>query len=846
MKKLFFILLISGSCHGQVTEPKELINVLKDIETSHKVRFSYQPDQIKNILVKVITANLESSILQIEKQTQFKIIKINDRYYGLKITNKVHICGTVRDLKTGKPLASATVNEVGSLNGTITDQQGNYSLDIKKGNLVFISYLGYESLRISPDKNSANCQTDFLKPISFALNAVVLNNILTQGISLASDGTTQINVKNFGTLPGLSSPDVLQTIQALPGIESVDESISNINVRGGSNDENLILWDGIKMYHTGHFFGLISAYNPFLTEHITIYKNGTTAKYGDGVSSSIIMETSDELHDHVSGNAGVDLLSADATVFIPISKKLETHLSVRRSYNELLETPTYDNYFTRSFQGTEVATNSENLNNIDTSSRFSFHDLSAKVLYDINENNKLRISSIYINNDLDYIEGFEVGNEQQSFNSKLSQENFGLSASYSTKLSPLFRMNATGYYSRYTVEAIDFRIDSDQRLEQFNEVLEGGFKVDMSYQFKKQKRDGLVVSSGTDFSLNIGYQINETGTLNFTRVNNPDFRRNIKDVLINHATWTEFEISSKKWFARAGVRYNYFQDFNQFRLEPRINVRHKISSSLALIARGELKSQTVTQIIDFDNDFLGVENRRWTVANNESIPIVTSAQASMGAQIKIPSVTIVVNGFYKEVDGISAHSQGFLSSSISPESIGSYNATGAEALIQKQINNLSGWLSYSYSINNYTFEDVTPSTFPVNSDVRHSLQASISYSFYNKLQLSLGAQYRNGIPFTAPDPNMPTRTIGNLTTINYGPINQERLDDFFRLDASIKYNFEISERSNGSLHLGLRNLTGKQNTIARFYRVSTIDGTIREIDDFSLNFTPNLSFRVTF
>ncbi|MBE7326221.1 Plug domain-containing protein, partial [Nocardioides sp. Y6] len=75
-----------------------------------------------------------------------------------------------------------------------------------------------------------------------------------------------------------------------------NESIANINVRGGTNDQNLILWDGIKMYHSGHFFGLISAYNPNLTEKVYVTKNGTSSQYSDGVSSTIDMRTKNELN----------------------------------------------------------------------------------------------------------------------------------------------------------------------------------------------------------------------------------------------------------------------------------------------------------------------------------------------------------------------------------------------------------------------------------------------------------------------------------------------------------------------------------------------------------------------
>ena len=77
------------------------------------------------------------------------------------------------------------------------------------------------------------------------LEEVIISNYLTKGISKKSDGKVSIDTEEFGILPGLTEPDILQTIQALPGILSVDETVSNINVRGGTHDQNLILWDGI-------------------------------------------------------------------------------------------------------------------------------------------------------------------------------------------------------------------------------------------------------------------------------------------------------------------------------------------------------------------------------------------------------------------------------------------------------------------------------------------------------------------------------------------------------------------------------------------------------------------------
>ena len=136
------------------------------------------------------------------------------------------------------------------------------------------------------------------KPIKLEyLEEVLITNYLTKGISLSNNGTVVIEQQEFGILPGLIEPDILQSIQSLPGIASINETVSNLNVRGGTHDQNLILWDGIKMYQSGHFFGLISAFNPYLTNNVEVIKNGSSAAYGDGVSSIINMRLDNSLND---------------------------------------------------------------------------------------------------------------------------------------------------------------------------------------------------------------------------------------------------------------------------------------------------------------------------------------------------------------------------------------------------------------------------------------------------------------------------------------------------------------------------------------------------------------------
>ena len=242
------------------------------------------------------------------------------------------------------------------------------------------------------------------------LEEVVVNNYLSKGISKTNNGTVTVDANAFDILPGLIEPDVLQIVQNLPGVVSVDERISNINIRGGTNDENLILYEGIRMYQSGHFFGLISAFNPYLSDDIRISKNGTSALFGNGVSGIISIKNTDELDNKFSAGIGTNLLSLDGYAKVPLSKKTEIQLSLRRSFTDILVSKTYDAYFDRIFRDSELNT-ANNVNSLlALDERFLFYDANAKFLYDINDTSKLRISLLNIYNSLDYNQVFADSN----------------------------------------------------------------------------------------------------------------------------------------------------------------------------------------------------------------------------------------------------------------------------------------------------------------------------------------------------------------------------------------------------------------------------------------------------
>jgi len=663
------------------------------------------------------------------------------------------------------------------------------------------------------------------------LQEVLISNFLTKGISLKNDGTIHIKPRAFGILPGLIEPDVLQTIQALPGVQSIDERVSNVNIRGGSHDQNLILWDGIKMYQSGHFFGLISAFNPYLTQNVTVAKNGTSAMYGDGISSIVDMQSSNVLSKGFSGGAGFNLINVDAYAKIPLGKKTELQLSTRRSLTDLIITPTYDQYFKRIFQDTDLTNSQNSDNSVSKNERFYFYDITAKFLYDISAKDKLRLNILNIFNKLNYEEQSTINDVTEALDSKLTQRNTAISIDYTRYWNTKLTSSTQVYLSNYNLGATNFDVLSNQRLIQENEVYDNGLKVHFDYKFNPS----LFWKSG--------YQFSEVGISNLEDVNNPLFRSYIKEVIRTHAIFNELKYSSSSNYTNItlGVRANYIDKFSEFQIEPRLSISQRFLDHFRLEILAELKSQTTSQIIDLQNDFLGIEKRRWVLANNSTIPILKSKQVSTGIHFNKNNLIVGAEIYTKEVDGITTRSQGFQNQYQFVNAIGTYHIKGLDFLINKQFKTVSTWLSYSYSENNYSFKGLNSGNqFPNNVDMRHAFTFAGTYT-RGKFKFALGVNWRTGKPYTKPDTNM---SITNDNIVYQSP-NSSNLDDYLRTDFSSTFTFKLGNSTDAIAGLSLWNVLNKSNIINTYYTVND-ENTINKIENLSLGITPNFSFRLKF
>ncbi|GAA4887284.1 hypothetical protein GCM10023311_08780 [Flaviramulus aquimarinus] len=680
-----------------------------------------------------------------------------------------------------------------------------------------------------PKKDKTNHKTQHLEE-------VVVTNYLTTGITKLNDGSITIKPQTFGILPGLIEPDILQTIQAIPGILSADETVSNINVRGGTHDQNLLLWDGIKMYQSGHFFGLISAFNPYTTKRVNVYKNGTRAKYGDGISSIIDMRLPDHIDQEFDAGLGFNLINTDAYAKIPLSKKTELQLSTRRSITDFINTSTFEQYSKRIFQDSDFEKSKDNRNSISQNETFNFYDITAKFLYNISNKDKLRFHFLHVDNNLKYDEQSTINDRNESLNSKLSQRNSAIGLTYTRHWNSRLLTTAQFYVSNYDLDATNFDIINNQRLIQENEVYDGSAKLDINY------------SANSLFKINGGYQFTEVGISNLEDVNNPEFRSFIREVLRTHSVYAEtgFLSNNAKTRLTLGGRLNYMTKFDLFLAEPRLSFSQRFLNHFRFEVLGELKSQTTSQIIDLQNDFLGIEKRRWVLSNYDNIPVIKSKQTSLGIHYNKNKLLVSAEAYIKKVDGITTRSQGFQNQYQFVNSIGSYEIKGVDVLLNKQFSNMvSSWISYSYNTNNYIFSELNDGEkFPNNLDIRHAIAFAGTYTNKN-IKLALGLNWHSGKPTTEPSINDNPDDNPDDNQITYSSPNSKSLKDYLRADCSATYGFNISDGARATIGASVWNVLNNKNVINTYYTLDA-ENEVNKIENESLGITPNVSFRVHF
>lgn len=824
---LFF--LFSMALKAQENDNKRALSeVFVLLQNKYNYQFNYAKDLVENVKINPLPEgiSLEETLAYIKKETDLQFTITQHFILVSKKANNT-ICGVLIDKENKLPLPYMDITSNGLKKSTISNANGFFQLEsLNQLDSIKISGYGYKQITKPLDYFNATtkCDTIFLTPDIQSLKEVIISSYIVKGIDKLNNGSFKIDFSNFDILPGLIDSDVLQSVQVFPGIHSVNENVSNINIRGGSHDQNLILWDGIKMYQSGHFFGLISMYNPQITDNVLLVKNGSDASYTDGVSGSLIMQTHKELSKKFKGSIGINFTDANGFADIPISKKSSIQIAARKSISDIVQTPAYNSFFDRISQNTELENNEGDITN--SNKAFDFYDMSLRWIYKINNTDELRINFINVSNELTFNES--TTNDIRT--SSLKQNSIAGAILYSKIWNKKWKSSLEVYETDYKLSAINADINDNQRFLQENIISETSLKLKVNYKLNDY------------LSLLNGYHFVETKVTNLDDVDSPRYRVLISEVIRTHGVFSQlnFKTLSGKTNLSTGIRINHIEKFNKQIVEPRLSLTHKFFNYFTVELLGEAKHQNISQIINFQNDFLGIEKRRWQLSNDDDIPIMKSQQASLGLSYNRNGWLVNLESYYKKVKGITTQSQGFQNQYEFMKTDGNYKVSGIDFILRKKIENLYAWVSYSHMDNVYNFESLPETEFPSNYNIQNALTFGTTYTL-RKLKLSTGFNWYSGKPTTVPvDGN---EIVNN--EVNFESTNSSRLKNYFKIDASALYAFNLNKDTNANLGISVWNILNTSNELNRFYRIDD-NATVNEFSQKSLDITPNFILRILF
>ncbi len=193
-------------------------------------------------------------------------------------------------------------------------------------------------------------------------------------------GEERLTIKTIKRVPVIfGEADVLKVLLTLPGVTSVGEASNGFNVRGGSTDQNLILFSDATIYNPSHLFGFFSAFNPDVVKEFELYKSAIPEKYGGRLSSVLDVSMRDGNSKKLSGVGGLGLLTSKLTIEGPLKKDKTSFIAGGRT--------TYSNWLLRQIPKSDYS-----------KSRAGFNDVNLRISHTFNDKNSLYLTG-YLSND---------------------------------------------------------------------------------------------------------------------------------------------------------------------------------------------------------------------------------------------------------------------------------------------------------------------------------------------------------------------------------------------------------------------------------------------------------------
>ncbi len=259
---------------------------LQELLAEHEMSFvEMYPGRV--VILKDPTRDMQRQTAMEYAQREKK--KINRMEFGSRegVRKKsVVLTGRVTETKMGDPLVGATI-QLSDSTSTTTNNDGRFRLSIAPGDYIMtVRYVNYDDMVIDIAAYSDGVVNAKLEEVPTVLDEIIVQDRAAREITQSRLGQVQINLVDMKRGPMLlGEADVVRQVQTLPGVTTVGEAAAGFNVRGGSVDQNLILYDGMPVFNASHAFGFLSAFNSYSIQDVSFYRGGIPAEYGGRASS---------------------------------------------------------------------------------------------------------------------------------------------------------------------------------------------------------------------------------------------------------------------------------------------------------------------------------------------------------------------------------------------------------------------------------------------------------------------------------------------------------------------------------------------------------------------------------
>ena len=767
------------------------------------------------------------------------------------------ISGTITDARTGETLIGATVLDIRSGKGAVTNAYGHYSLTLKRDSVnLRVTYVGYEP-QFFNFKLDRNQELNVKLSSSVTLSEVEITAERPGDVRSAQMSANVMTVEKIKSVPVMfGEADLIKALQLMPGVQSGSEGNSGMYVRGGGPDENLFLLDGVPLYNVSHMGGFFSAFNTDAVKNVTLYKGSFPARFGGRLSAVLDVTQNNGNDQEIHGNFTVGLISAKFNLEGPLVKEKTTFsLSLRRTYAELFIIPMY------MWLDEATSENEEPTPTLAQNAKFDagyyFYDINAKLTHKFSDKSRL-YASFFMGDDKIHgkVHTVTALNEDIYLGFENLWGNLVGALRWNYELSPKLFMNLSANYTQYKNNIIG----SVEKLATPNDPNASTVTGDYKSGIREMTlRSDFDLTPNPDHLMKFGVTATRHWFTPEVASASIDY---FDSVQMNQALQIDSSIMSgivpanefvayfeDDWSITESIKLNYGLHLSGFKVEdefyhsiqPRLSGRVMLTDDLS----AKIGYARMTQYVHLlSTTSVTLPTDLW-VPVTERVKPMTSDQIAAGVSYSLSGIAdFSIEGYYKQMNNLIEYKDGatFFGSSENWEDLvysGRGWSYGVEFLIQREYGDLTGWIGYTWSRSMRQFDREGQvinggNPFPAKYDRRHDLSIVLSYKVSPTIDVSATWVFSTGnaaslatqtypTAFEDPDDYDDDNSRRNTVSVVEGR-NNYRMPNYHRLDLGANFHRKF-KRARRTISLSIYNVYNRQNPYMLYQsRTETYNG----------------------